>query len=201
MRWSSGAPPVGVRKDSFLTPTNQAGPRAHPDRSGRRSPGTRPTGPAMVTGPLEYCRGGSRLGRSHSIGSRLIDEDAILDLQHGHGHDANRRMWTDVVDLFANGAKAVTDGVVRSSATRLATSAVSCCRSTAVSAGCRPPRANNGRTGVAVATFHPSMRDSDSARTATPSGRLWTIRTRVSGSPRSTRCWRTPPRDRPASPP
>jgi hypothetical protein len=42
---------------------------------------------------------------------RLNDEDAVRNLQHAYGYYVDRRMWTDVVDLFANGAKVVIDGV------------------------------------------------------------------------------------------
>ncbi|MBX6749267.1 MAG: nuclear transport factor 2 family protein, partial [Micromonosporaceae bacterium] len=41
----------------------------------------------------------------------LNDEDSVRNLQHQYGYYVDRRMWTDVVDLFANGAKVVIDGV------------------------------------------------------------------------------------------
>jgi SnoaL-like domain len=36
---------------------------------------------------------------------RLNDEDAVRNLQHAYGYYVDRRMWDDVVDLFAEGAR------------------------------------------------------------------------------------------------
>ncbi|KAK1832535.1 hypothetical protein QBC39DRAFT_304547 [Podospora conica] len=43
--------------------------------------------------------------------ARLNDEDAVRNLQHAYGFYVDRRMWTDVVDLFAPNSSITTDGV------------------------------------------------------------------------------------------
>ncbi|KAF2466858.1 uncharacterized protein BDR25DRAFT_395436 [Lindgomyces ingoldianus] len=47
---------------------------------------------------------------AHRI-SRLNDEDAIRNIQHSYGFYVDRRMWADVVDLFASGSTVKIDGV------------------------------------------------------------------------------------------
>lgn len=42
---------------------------------------------------------------------RLNDEDSVRNLQHAYGYYVDRRMWSDVVDLFAWDSKVVIDGV------------------------------------------------------------------------------------------
>lgn len=41
----------------------------------------------------------------------LNDEDSVRNLQHSYGYYVDQRMWSDVVDLFANGSKLTIDGV------------------------------------------------------------------------------------------
>ncbi|MET8370840.1 nuclear transport factor 2 family protein [Micromonospora profundi] len=43
--------------------------------------------------------------------SRLNDEDAVRNLQHAYGYYVDRRMWSDVVDLFASDGTVRIDGV------------------------------------------------------------------------------------------
>jgi len=43
--------------------------------------------------------------------SRLNDEDSVRNLQHAYGYYVDRRMWSDVVDLFVPNSKVEIDGV------------------------------------------------------------------------------------------
>ncbi|WP_369140966.1 nuclear transport factor 2 family protein [Modestobacter versicolor] len=58
-----------------------------------------PSGPAPRTG--------ASLAELAERIDRLNDEDAVRNLQHAYGYYVDRKMWTDVVDLFT------ADGVVR----------------------------------------------------------------------------------------
>jgi len=43
--------------------------------------------------------------------ARFNDEDAVANLQHAYGYYVDRRMWDDVVDLFAKDGSVVIEGV------------------------------------------------------------------------------------------
>ena len=43
---------------------------------------------------------------------RLADEDAVRNLQNAYGYYVDRRMWTDIVDLFAEDCAADIDGTI-----------------------------------------------------------------------------------------
>lgn len=61
-----------------------------------------PLPPASTPAP----RSGQTLATIEARVARLNDEDAVRNLQHAYGYYVDRRMWDDVVDLFAK------DGVV-----------------------------------------------------------------------------------------
>ncbi|MEU7712421.1 nuclear transport factor 2 family protein [Micromonospora chalcea] len=62
-----------------------------------------------ATGPAPKTRFNAK-ELADRIGA-LNDEDSVRNLQHAYGYYVDRRMWSDVVDLFTNGAKVTIDGV------------------------------------------------------------------------------------------
>ncbi|MBQ1046311.1 MULTISPECIES: nuclear transport factor 2 family protein [unclassified Micromonospora] len=72
-----------------------------PDEAGVPIP--EPVGPAP--------RAGTTVNKVAARIDKLNSEDAVRNLQHAYGYYVDRRMWSDVVDLFANGATVSIDNV------------------------------------------------------------------------------------------
>ena len=66
-----------------------------------------PIPPAVGRAP----RSGQSLALLMQKIDRLNDEDAVRNLQHAYGHYVDRKMWDDVVDLFAEESAVEIDGV------------------------------------------------------------------------------------------
>lgn len=66
-----------------------------------------PIPPAAGPAPRTSATAGALAGRI----ARLNDEDAVRNVQNAYGYYVDRRMWTDVVDLFADDAAVRIAGV------------------------------------------------------------------------------------------
>ncbi len=69
------------------------------------------TGIPLPPAPQPAPRSNASLPQLEQRIARMEDEDAVRNLQHAYGYYVDRRMWTDVVDLFAKDAVVEIAGV------------------------------------------------------------------------------------------